>query len=599
MTVLDKVNDPKDIKGLTALELEELATNVRDAILNRVSQYPGGHLGPNLGVVEMTIALHKVFNSPVDKLIWDVSHQSYPHKVLTGRKEFFTDKDKFSGTTGYTDPEENEHDFIRVGHTSTSIATAMGYALARDMQGKKENIVAIIGDGALSGGLAFEGLDGVGTLNGNLIIIVNDNEMAITENHGGIYQHLADLRASKGTSANNLFKSFGLDYRYLEEGNDIQSLIALFESVKDINRPIVLHIHTEKGHGYKPAVENKEGMHQVFAPFDIATGQPVNSSTNIVRSYNNVFLDFMEEKLAKGDNLIAINAAIPMFFGLSQFAKNHPKNYVDGGIAEQYTVTLGGAIAAAGTRAIIFQNATFLQRAYDQLNHDLALNKEPAIVIISNSQIGGTNDTHQGSFVYSQTSNIPNVIDLAATSEEDLFAMLNWAYNQHEHPVFIHLPEHTLENRPTKITDFSKPQYEVVKSGEKVAILGLGAMLEKAENVAEELEKSGFNPTVVNPFFANLLDVAALDKLSETHGLFVTIEDGTKDGGFGQKVATYLASKGIKTLVYGADTEFIDAVPKEELYNRYHIRPELMATDIIEATKESKGPNFFKKIFSK
>ncbi|ARE28213.1 1-deoxy-D-xylulose-5-phosphate synthase [Lactococcus cremoris] len=599
MTVLDKVNEPKDIKNLIPLELEELAINVRDAILNRVSQYPGGHLGPNLGVVEMTVALHKVFNSPVDKLIWDVSHQSYPHKVLTGRKEFFTDNDKFSGTTGYTDPEENEHDFIRVGHTSTSIATAMGYALARDMQGKNGNIVAIIGDGALSGGLAFEGLDGAGTLNGNLIIIVNDNEMAITENQGGIYQHLADLRASKGTSANNLFKSFGLDYRYLEEGNDIQSLIALFESVKDINRPIVLHIHTEKGHGYKPAVENKEGMHQVFAPFDIATGQPVNSSTNTVRSYNNVFLDFMEEKLAKGDNLIAINAAIPMFFGLSQFAKNHPKNYVDGGIAEQYTVTLGGAIAAAGTRAIIFQNATFLQRVYDQLNHDLALNKEPAIVIISNSQIGGTNDTYQGSFVYSQTSNIPNVIDLAATSEEDLFAMLNWAYNQHEYPVFIHLPEHTLENRPTKITDFSKPHYEVVKSGEKVVLLGLGAMLEKAENVAKELEKSGFNPTVVNPFFVNLLDVNALDKLAETHGLFVTIEDGTKDGGFGQKVATYLASKGIKTLVYGADTEFIDAVPKNELYNRYHIAPELMATDIIEATKESKAPNLFKKIFSK
>lgn len=542
--------------------------------------------------VEMTIALHRVFNSPEDKLIWDVSHQSYPHKILTGRKSFFTDENKLGGTTGYTDPSESVHDFIRVGHTSTSIATAVGYAMARDMRGGKENVIAIIGDGALSGGLAFEGLDGAGDFNKNLIIIVNDNEWAIAENHGGIYRHLAELRASKGTSANNIFKSFGLDYRYLDEGNDIQSLIHLFESVKDINHPIVLHIHTEKGHGYQPAIENKEALHQAFEPFNVETGEYLNK-TKPTRNYNDVILEFMDKKIEEGENLVAINAAIPFVFNLKQFAAKHPQNYVDGGIAEQYTVTLGGAIAAAGGRAFIFHAATFLQRAYDQLSHDVALNKEPAIVIVHGGTIGGANDTHQGSFALSLTSNIPNIIDLAPTSEEDLLAMLEWANAQHEHPVVIHLPERGFENRASGITDFSKAKYQILKSGSNVVIFGLGSMYSQAEKVAAELTKSDINATVVNPLFTNKIDEETLAQLVTNHQVFVTIEDGTLDGGFGQKIAAALGKYGVKFLTFGAEAEFIDAVPMDELYHRYHLTPELMSEDILKAVKATKSEGEF------
>ncbi|GFH40514.1 1-deoxy-D-xylulose-5-phosphate synthase [Pseudolactococcus insecticola] len=597
MTILDKVNSPADIKTLPSAELNELASDVRAAIIHRDSQV-GGHLGPNLGVVEMTIALHKVFNSPTDKLIWDVSHQSYPHKILTGRKAFFTDSDKLGGTTGYTDPKENEHDFIRVGHTSTSVATAVGYAKARDLQGKQENIIAIIGDGALSGGLAFEGLDGAGDFKNNLIVILNDNEWAIDENHGGMYRHLAALRESNGTLENNLFKSFGLDYKYLDAGNDIEKLTELFESVKDIDHPIVLHIHTKKGNGYQPAIENPVVLHQMFGPFNPETGEYLDQ-TAPGRAYDDVIGEFMEDKLASGDKLVAITAAIPMFFGLMGFAQKHPENYIDGGIAEQYTVTLGGAIAKAGTRAFIFQYATFLQRAYDQLNHDLALNEEPAIVIVKGGMIGGNNDTHQGSFVNSITSNIPNIIDLAPASEADLKAMLNWAYNQHEHPVIIHLSERGFETRPTRVTNFSQPSYELVKSGEGVAILGLGGMLTTAEAAADELAKVGVNATVVNPHSINQVDTAVLDKLAETHSVFVTLEDGAVDGGFGQKVASYLSQKGVKVLVKGADTIFIDNTPQDELFTTFRLTPALIAEDVKAAFEQPEARGFIKKLFSK
>lgn len=577
MTVLDKVNEPADVKNLTHDELIELAQEIRAAVLHKVS-IVGGHVGPNLGVTELTIALHKVFNSPVDKFIWDVSHQTYPHKILTGRKIGFTDG-HFHDITPYTSQEESVHDFFTVGHTSTSIANALGYAQARDLAAKKENIVAVIGDGSISGGLAMEALNNAGDFKGNLIIVFNDNQMSIAENHGGLYRNLAELRATNGQAENNFFKAFGLDYKYLEEGNDIEALTALFEEVKDIDHPIVLHIHTQKGRGYEPAVENKEAFHW-HVPFDLATGQSKNQPSG--ETYTSIMLDYMDKKIAEGLPLVAINAAIPGIFGLKQFAAKHPERYIDAGIAEQYTITFGGAMAAAGARPIIFHNSTFLQRAYDQLWHDVAINKEPAIIIVKGGVISGSDKTHQGSSAMTWISNIPNLKYLAPTSGEEFTAILDWALAQHEQPVVIQMPEHGLESRASLLTDFSQSSYQMTKMGEKVAILALGGLYSHGEKIAAALAEEGINATLVNPLFINDLDKDFLDNLTENHQLIVTIEDGILDGGFGQKVASFLGRYDVKVLNFGAEREFNDSVPVAELYDRYHLTPELMVADILQ-----------------
>lgn len=576
MAVLEKVNEPKDIKILTRVELEDLATEIRAAILSKVSTI-GGHVGPNLGVVEMTIALHKVFNSPIDKLVWDVSHQTYPHKILTGRKNGFTEG-HYHDITPYTSQQESEHDFFTVGHTSTSIANAIGFAKARDLKNESGNMIAIIGDGSLSGGLAMEALNNAGDFKRNLIIIVNDNQMSIAENHGGLYRNLAELRETKGTSENNLFKAFGLDYRYLESGNDIGALVQLFEEVKDISHPIVLHIHTEKGHGYAPALENKETFHWRGA-FDLKTG--ALKSTSAAQSYTRILLDYMDKKITEGLPVVAINAAIPGIFGLKEFAAKYPERYIDAGIAEQFTITFGGALAAAGVRPIIFHNSTFLQRAYDQLWHDIAINKEPAIIIVKGGVISSSDQTHQGSSAMTWISNIPNLKYLAPTSEEELLLILDWALAQHEEPVVIQMPEHGVESRLSVLTDFHESAYTLEKVGEKVAILALGGLYSHGEKLALELSNSGINASLVNPIFVNDLDKSFLLKLLENHEIIVTIEDGILDGGFGQKVASFLGKYDVKVLNFGAAREFNDSIPTSELYERYHLTPELMAADIL------------------
>lgn len=580
MSILDKVNTPVDVKNLTISELNELATEVRAAVLHKVSNV-GGHVGPNLGVTELTIALHKVFNSPVDKFIWDVSHQTYPHKILTGRKAGFTDG-HFHDITPYTSQHESEHDFFTVGHTSTSVANALGFAKARDLKGNKENIIAVIGDGSISGGLAMEALNNAGDFDSNLIIIFNDNQMSIAENHGGLYRNLAELRETKGASANNFFKTFGLDYKYLEEGNDIEALIHLFEEVKGINHPIVLHIHTEKGHGYAPAIENKENFHWRGA-FDLETGALKAASS--AKSYTSVMLDYLDKKMAEGLPLVAINAAIPGIFGLKQFASKYPERYIDAGIAEQFTITFGGAMAAYGARPIIFHNSTFLQRAYDQLWHDVAINEEPAIIIVKGGVISGSDKTHQGSSAMTWISNIPNLKYLAPTSEEELLSMLDWALAQHEEPVVIQMPEHGVESRLSVLTDYSEPSYQMEKVGEKVAILALGGLYSHGEKIVSELSKSGVEATLVNPLFVNDLDQTFLSALTENHEVIVTIEDGILDGGFGQKVASFLGKYDVKVLNFGAKREFNDSVPASELYERYHLTPELMVADILQLLK--------------
>lgn len=523
MSVLEKIDSPADLKKVSNQELEELASEIRTAVLHKVSNI-GGHVGPNLGVTELTIALHKVFDSPIDKFIWDVSHQTYPHKILTERKNGFTDG-HFHDITPYTSQRESEHDFFTVGHTSTSIANALGYAKARDLTNDKGNIVAVIGDGSLYGGLAMEALNNAGDFKGNLIILVNDNQMSIAENHGGLYRNLAELRATNGQAENNFFKTFGLDYKYLANGNDIESLIHLFEEVKDIDHPIVLHIHTEKGRGYQPALENKEAFHW-HMPFDLETGQ--SKVIDSGKSYSSVMLDYMDKKVSEGLPLVAINAAIPGIFGLKQFAAKYPDRYIDAGIAEQFTITFGGAMAAAGARPIIFHNSTFVQRAYDQFWHDLAINEEPVV---------------------------------------------------------IQMPEHGLESRPTVLTDYSTPSYQMTKSGEKVALLALGGLYSHGEKVAKVLAENGINATLINPLFINDLDQAFLENLVENHQVIATIEDGILDGGFGQKVASFLGKYDVKVLNFGAKREFNDSVPVTELYNRYHLTPELMVADILSLLK--------------
>ena len=580
MSVLEKIDSPADLKKVSNQELEELASEIRTAVLHKVSNI-GGHVGPNLGVTELTIALHKVFNSPIDKFIWDVSHQTYPHKILTGRKNGFTDG-HFHDITHYTSQRESEHDFFTVGHTSTSIANALGYAKARDLTNDKGNIVAVIGDGSLSGGLAMEALNNAGDFKGNLIILVNDNQMSIAENHGGLYGNLAELRATNGKAENNFFKTFGLDYKYLENGNDIESLIHLFEEVKDIDHPIVLHIHTEKGRGYQPALENKEAFHW-HMPFDLETGQ--SKVIDSGKSYSSVMLDYMDKKVSEGLPLVAINAAIPGIFGLKQFAAKYPNRYIDAGIAEQFTITFGGAMAAAGARPIIFHNSTFVQRAYDQFWHDLAINEEPAIVIVKGGVISGSDETHQGSSAMTWISNIPNIKYLAPTSEEEFISILDWALEQHEEPVVIQMPEHGLESRPTVLTDYSTPSYQMTKSGEKVALLALGGLYSHGEKVAKVLAENGINATLINPLFINDLDQAFLENLVENHQVIATIEDGILDGGFGQKVASFLGKYDVKVLNFGAKREFNDSVPVTELYNRYHLTPELMVADILSLLK--------------
>ncbi|MEG0908076.1 1-deoxy-D-xylulose-5-phosphate synthase [Lactococcus garvieae] len=580
MTILDKVNAPADLKKLSAAELTELAQDVRGAVLNKVSQI-GGHTGPNLGVVELTIALHKVFQSPVDKFVWDVSHQTYPHKILTGRKHGFQEG-HFHDITGYTSQYESEHDFFTVGHTSTSVANAMGLAKARDLTAQKGNIIAILGDGSLSGGLALEAISNAGAYDKNFILILNDNQMSIAENQGGIYKGLAELRATDGQSPNNLFKAFGLDYKYLADGNNLEALISLFEEVKDINHPIVLHINTEKGHGYQPAVDMKEAFHW-RSPFNLADGSLKNISS--AKNYTRIILDYMEEKVAEGMPLVAVNGGIPMVNNLKEFAEKHPENYVDAGIAEQYVTTFGGAVAAGGARAMIFHNSTFMQRAYDQFLHDLAINKEPAVVIVKSASISGSDKTHQGSFAIGMLSNIPDLVYLAPTSEEELVAMLDWALTQKDHPVVLQIPEHGVENRSTVRTDFSKAQYEIVRKGEEVAILALGGLFSHGQKVVEELERLKIKATLVNPMFVAELDKKTLKELTGDHKVFVTIEDGILDGGFGQKVSGYLGQFGVKTLNFGAKKEFNDSVAMDELYDRYHLTPELMIADILEALK--------------
>ena len=547
--LLNEVEEPADIKGMSLDQLHELADEMRQLILERDEKI-GGHVGPNLGIVETTLAYHYVFDSPHDKVIWDVSHQSYPHKMLTGRAQGFLDPDHYEDVSGFTSPEESDHDFFKVGHTSPSIALAVGMAESRDLKHKHENVVAIIGDGSLSGGLAFEGLNNASKLHSNLIIVVNDNNMSIDHNQGGLYQGLKELRETAGQSANNIFKFMGLDYRYVPDGNDLSAMIKVFEDGKDIDHPIVLHVHTLKGAGYQPAIDNEMAYHW-RGPFNGQTGESTTPQPK--ESYSEAVIDELLSEIKDGTNIAAINAGIPGMFDLKRFEKAYPERYFDVGIAEQMSVTSAVAMAQNGVRPVVFESSTFLQRAYDQLIHDVALNDAPVVMIVRGGTISSESATHQGTFDISYISSLPNIEYLAPTSVEEMISMLKWAISQTDTPVVIRQPERKLLHRPATQTDYSTIDYEIAHQGSEVAIFAVGDFWQLGEDVRKELQKKlNINATLINPKTVTNIDQQDLHHLQEDHDIVVTLEDGNLSGGFGETIDRYYSASEMRcsTLVH-------------------------------------------------
>lgn len=578
--ILDKINSPADVKKMSVDEMNTLATEMQGVIAKRVN-VTGGHMAPNLGIIEATIALHYVFNSPVDKIIYDVSHQCYPHKILTGRKSGFTDEKDYYKYTGYTAPEESEHDIFKVGHTSTSVSLAVGVAKARDLKSENGNVIALIGDGSLSGGEAYEGLNNAVTLDSNIIIVVNDNDMSIAENQGGLYDNLKVLRDTNGKAECNFFKSLGFEYYYVAEGNNVEKLIEMFNKVKDTDKPTVVHIKTIKGHGLKVAEENKELFHWMMPGTIEKMSERVSQ---VEENYYNLTTDFILEKAKADKTVVAITPATPGAYGFTkEFREKMGKQYVDVGICEEHAVAYASALAKSGAKPFLAVLSSFVQRTYDQLSQDLCLNNSPITMLVYWGAISSADATHLGIFDIAMMSNIPNLVYLAPTCKEEYLAMLEWSYQQNDYPVAIRVPFIPLSSRGVEDkTDYSQlNKYELVENGAGVAIVGLGNFFELGKKVKAELKSVlGIDATLVNPKFITGVDFELLEGLKQDHKVVVTLEDGILDGGFGEKIARYYGNSDMKVLNFGAKKEFIDRVPMDELYERYHLTPQLIIEDI-------------------
>lgn len=584
MKLID-VTSPADIKNLSLKELQDLTTQARQALMTKVSEH-GGHFGPPMGVAEMIVALHYVFNSPVDKIVYDVSHQSYVHKMLTGRALAFLDHDHYDDVTGYTDPSESEHDFFNIGHTSTSISLASGLATGRDLKGDTENIIAIIGDGSLSGGEAFEGFDYVATLNSNFIAIVNDNDQSIAENHGGLYTGLRQLRETNGESPNNIFKAMGLDYRFVADGNDLETLINVFKEVKDIEHPIVLHIVTQKGKGYKIAEENKEQFHWSM-PFDLATGKL--KVENNGPSYAGKLADYLMEQIKADPTVVAINAGTPSGFAMmEEWRKEAGRQYIDVGIAEEHAVAMASGIAKNGGKPVFSVFSTFLQRTYDQLVQDLCVNNNSAVILNHYASVYGLNDvTHLGFFDIPMLTNIPNLVYLAPTNYEELIAMTHYAVHQNEHPIAIRVPVGPFISTGLEdTTDYSEiNKSKITREGSKIALLGLGNFYHMANEVADELAKQGIEATVVNGVFASGIDKELLEGLKASHSVVFTLEDGVIEGGWGERIASFYGPSHMKVKNYGIAKEFHDRYNPAELLKQNGTSVEQIVADAVAMVK--------------
>lgn len=578
---LNQINQPSDVKKLNHEQLMGIADEVRQALLTKLSKR-GGHFGPNFGIVEATIALHYVFDSPKDKLVFDVSHQSYPHKILTGRKDAFLYEAHYDDVTGYSNPKESEHDHFTIGHTSTSVSLACGLAKARDLKGEAGNVIAIIGDGSLSGGEALEGLDFASELNSNLIILVNDNGMSIAENYGGLYQNLKILRDTDGKAECNLFKALGLDYVFVKDGNDIKQLISAFKQVKDRIRPVVVHICTLKGKGYAPAEEQQENWHYC-APFDAVTGKPLNAFAG--EDYSSITAEYLLKKMKTDPSVVAITSGTPTVLGFTEDKRKEAgKQFVDVGIAEETAVALASGIAAGGGKPVYGVVSTFIQRTFDQLSQDLCIDNNPAtIVTFWGSVYGMTSVTHLGFYDIALMANIPNLVYLAPTTKEEYLAMLEWSIEQTKHPVAIRLPGGTMISDGKTVTkDFGKlNMYEVTEKGSKVAIIGLGTFYALGQNAAKRIEeKTGTRPTVINPYYITGVDENLLEELKKDHEVVITLEDGILDGGFGEKIARFYGNSGMKVLNFGLKKEFLDRYDVEEVMERNYLTAQQIAIDV-------------------
>lgn len=577
---IEKINGPEDVKKLNIEEMTALAEEMRHALLKRASIH-GGHFGPNFGMVEAIIALHYVFESPKDKMVFDVSHQTYPHKMLTGRKDAYLYEEHYDDVTGYSCPQESEHDHFTVGHTSTSVSLACGLAKARDLRGESANVIAIIGDGSLSGGEALEGMDFAAELDSNMIIVVNDNDMSIAENHGGFYSNLKLLRETNGQAECNLFKAMGLDYVYVDHGNDLRELIGAFKQVKDSKKPVVVHINTLKGKGYKPAEEHKEEWHW-HLPFDIETGK---SHFPEVEDYSSVTCEYLIEKMKKDPTVVTITSGTPTILGFTQEKRKQAgRQFVDVGIAEETAVALASGIAKGGGKPVYGVYSSFIQRTYDQISQDLCIDGNPAtIVVYTGSVFGMTDVTHLGLQDIPMLSNIPGLVYLAPTTKEEYLSMLDWSVEQKEMPVAIKLPGGDMISDGREVTkDWSQLNtYEVTEKGSKIALIGLGTFYFLALQTAEMLEKKGIHATVINPYYITGLDEGLLEKLKADHDTVVTLEDGILNGGFGEKIARFYGSSDMKVYNYGLKKEFLDRYDVNEVLKENHLTAEQIVNDVL------------------
>lgn len=577
---IEKINGPEDVKKLNIEEMTALAEEMRHALLKRASIH-GGHFGPNFGMVEAIIALHYVFESPKDKMVFDVSHQTYPHKMLTGRKDAYLYEEHYDDVTGYSCPQESEHDHFTIGHTSTSVSLACGLAKARDLRGESANVIAIIGDGSLSGGEALEGMDFAAELGSNMIIVVNDNDMSIAENHGGLYSNLKLLRETNGQAECNLFKAMGLDYVYVDHGNDLRELIGAFKQVKDSKKPVVVHINTLKGKGYKPAEEHKEEWHW-HLPFDIETGK---SHFPEVEDYSSVTCEYLIEKMKKDPTVVTITSGTPTILGFTQEKRKQAgRQFVDVGIAEETAVALASGIAKGGGKPVYGVYSSFIQRTYDQISQDLCIDGNPAtIVVYTGSVFGMTDVTHLGLQDIPMLSNIPGLVYLAPTTKEEYLSMLDWSVEQKEMPVAIKLPGGDMISDGREVTkDWSQLNtYEVTEKGSKIALIGLGTFYSLALQTAEMLEKKGIHATVINPYYITGLDKGLLEKLKADHDTVVTLEDGILNGGFGEKIARFYGSSDMKVYNYGLKKEFLDRYDVNEVLKENHLTAEQIVNDVL------------------
>lgn len=592
--LLTQTTTPEDVKALDRAELPLLCGEIRQAILES-SAAVGGHVAPNLGVVELTVAIHRVFNSPIDKIVFDVSHQTYAHKALTGRAYTYIDPERYGEASGFANPDESEHDLFAMGHTSTSVSLGCGLAHARDLAGDAYNVITIIGDGSLSGGLAFEGFNNAAELDSNLIIIVNDNDQSIAENHGGLYRNLAELRASNGTCERNVFRAMGLDYHYLDAGNDVLALVDALQELRNIDHPIVLHVSTAKGKGFEPAQSDPERWHHV-GPFDMATGRklcPGHPSEPAPRTYADITGEALSAAIERDPQVVGITAATPYIMGFTpELRAAAGKQFVDVGIAEEHAVTFATALARSGAKPVFGVYGTFLQRAYDELWHDLCLNDAPATILVFGASIfGTTSETHLSFFDISMLGGLPNMHYLAPACMEEYLSMLSWSLDHREHPVAIRVPGIGLVSRPdlapAEDTDYSAVRYNVVRQGRDVAVLALGDFFELGERVANRLAAEyGIEATLVNPRFATELDREFLDSLVAEHRVVVTLEDGILDGGWGERVACYLACTPVRARTFGIAKGFPDRYDPNELLAQNGMTVENMAAEAARLLNE-------------